>query len=61
METLSIFRLGLIGFGVLGIAYSCLGTGFFSNGETGWWDGLPKPKQQIFVAAIFASILQGFL
>ena len=61
MEMLSIVRLGLIGFAVVGIAYSCLGTGFLQNRETGWWSALPKQKRQVFVAAIVASVLQTFL
>ena len=61
METLSILRLGLIGFAVVGIAHACVGTGFLQNGETGWWERLPKPKRQVFVAAIAASVLQSFL
>lgn len=61
MEALSIIRLGLIGFAVTGIGYSCIGTGFLKNGESGWWDGLPKEKRLIFGAAIGASILQTFL
>ena len=60
MDTLSIVRLGLIGFAVAGIGYACIGTGFLRNGETGWWDGLPREKRQVFVAAIVASILQTF-
>ncbi len=61
METLSIIRLGLIGFAVVGIGYSCIGTGFVRNEETGWWDSLPKEKRFVFVAAIAASVLQTFL
>jgi len=61
MEILSIIRLGLIGFAVVGIGYSCIGSGFLRNEETGWWESLPKEKQRIFVAAIAASVLQTFL
>ncbi len=61
MDTLSIIRLCLIGFAVVGIGYSCIGTGFLKNEETGWWDTLPREKRVVFVAAIFASALQTFL
>lgn len=61
METLSIIRLGLIGFAVVGIGYSCIGTGFLENRESGWWDGLPKEKRLIFGASIGASVLQTLL
>jgi hypothetical protein len=61
MEMLSIIKLGLIGFAVVGILYSCLGTGFLRNEETGWWESLPQEKRFIFVAAIAASVLQTFL
>jgi hypothetical protein len=61
METLSIIRLGLIGFAVAGIGYSCVGRGILTNGESGWWDGLPKEKRLIFGGAIGASLLQTFL
>ncbi len=60
MDTLSILKLGLTGFGVAGILYACIGTGFLQNNETGWWEGLPKEKRLIFVAAIVASLLQTF-
>jgi hypothetical protein len=61
MDTLSIIRLCLIGFAVLGILYACIGTDFLRNRETGWWEALPKQKRVIFVAAIVASLLQSFL
>jgi hypothetical protein len=61
METLSIIRLGLIGFAMVGIGYACVGTGFLKNRESGWWEGLPKEKRLIFGAAIGASVLQTFL
>ena len=61
MDTVSIVRLGLIGFAVVGIVYACAGTGFLQNRETGWWEGLPKQKRQVFMAAIGASVLQTFL
>jgi hypothetical protein len=61
MDTLSIIKLGLTGFGIIGILHVCLGTGFLRNSETGWWDGLPKQKKTIFMAAIAASVLQTFL
>jgi len=61
MEMLSIIKLGLIGFAVVGILYSCLGTGFLRNEETGWWESLPQEKRFIFVVAIAASVLQTFL
>lgn len=61
MEIMNVLKLGLIGYGVVGIAYVALGSGFFENRETGWWDGLPKPKKIIFGTALGASILQTFL
>lgn len=61
MEMLSIIRLGLIGFAIVGIFYSCIGTGFLRNAGTGWWESLPREKRFVFVAAIAASVLQTFL
>jgi len=34
MEMLRIIRLGLIGFAIVGIFYSCIGTGFLRNADT---------------------------
>jgi len=61
METLSILRLGLIGFAIGGFAYACIGTGFLRNAEQGWWETLPKEKRFVFTAAIGASVVQTFL
>jgi hypothetical protein len=61
MDSLSIIKLGLTGFGIVGILHACIGTGFLRSGETGWWESLPKQKRIVFVAAIAASILQTFL
>jgi hypothetical protein len=61
MELMNLLKLGLIGYAVVGMAYSCLGTGFLENRETGWWEELPKPKKIVFGTAIGASILQTFL
>ncbi len=61
METLSVIKLGLTGFGVVGLVYVCFSAGFLGGGETGWWEGLPKQKKIIFIAAIAATVLQTFL
>jgi hypothetical protein len=61
MDTLSIVKLGLVGFAVVGIVFACTGTGFLRNEATGWWEKLPKEKRIVFVTAIGASILQSFL
>jgi len=61
MEWTAMVRLGLIGYAVVGIAYACIGSGFLQNGQSGWWDELPKPKRIAFGTGVAASLLQMFL
>ncbi len=61
MDTLSVIKLGLTGFGIVGIVYVCASAGLMGGGEDGWWEGLSKQKKIVFAAAIAATVLQTFL
>ncbi len=61
MDLLYALRLILVTVSIGGIVYGCIGTGAFSNEQTDWWGGLPKPKKIAVCAAIGATIVQTFL
>ena len=61
MSALTLFKLFLTGFAVVGIAYACIGSGMFRSENESWWASLPQHKKVIFGSAIGATLLQTFL
>jgi hypothetical protein len=61
MPTLYSIKLFLVAFAIFGIVYSCAGSGFLSGKKANWFESLPKQKKVIFVCAIAATVIQGFL
>jgi len=61
MTSMNLFRLFLVAFALGGLAYACLGSGFLSGKNANWFESLPMQKKVIFVCAIAATIVQGFL
>ena len=61
MSEIAIVKLFLTGYAIVGIAYACVGSGVFDREQTDWWGSLPQKKKGIFIRAIAATIVQGFI
>lgn len=61
MSALSMFKLFLTGYAVVGIAYVCLSSGALRSETENWWADLPQFKKVIFGSGLGATLLQTFL
>jgi hypothetical protein len=61
VSEIAIVKLFLTGYAIVGIAYTCVGSGVFDREQTDWWGSLPQKKKGIFISAIAATIVQGFI